>query len=615
MPVRVTIKDHFRESRLFNERAAWAVFITLLLVGVIGGRLIYLQVINHSHFTTLSDGNRINIVAVPPMRGFIYDRNGVLLAQNIPSFSLEIIPEKAGNLDETIAALRQLVAVSDEDVRRFYRQLRRKRPFHSIPLRFNLNDAEMARFAIERHHFPGVETAARVVRHYPLGTLAVHAVGYVGRINEEELRQLDANYSATDFIGKTGIERHYEELLHGQVGFKQVEINVVGRALRELSQTPPVPGQSVYLTLDAALQQAAESALGERRGAVVAIDPRNGDVLAFASTPGYDPNPFVTGIDQPSYDRLQNSPDTPLFNRALRGQYPPGSTIKPLIGLAGLESDRIKVNTSSFCPGWFSLEGDSHRYRDWKQTGHGMMNLESAIVESCDVFFYDLALTLGIDRIHDYLGLFGLGRLTGIDLPNERPGLLPSRAWKRQQHNQPWYRGETVIAGIGQGYMLTTPLQLAHSTAVLAARGVSHTPRLVQAVEIPASGTRQALPPIRTEDVAIRDMQDWDNVIEAMRKVMHSPRGTAQAVGRGAPWPIAGKTGTAQVFGIRQDERYDEKNIAERLRDHALFVAFSPIDDPRIAIAVIVENGGSGSGAAAPVARQVIDHYLGRPSS
>jgi penicillin-binding protein 2 len=436
----------------------------------------------------------------------------------------------------------------------------------------------------------------------------------VGRINEEELRQLDANYSATDFIGKTGIERHYEELLHGQVGFKQVEINVLGRSLRELSQTPPTPGQSIYLTLDASLQQVAENALGERRGAVVAIDPRNGDVLAFASMPGYDPNLFVTGIDQQSYDRLQHSPDNPLFNRALRGQYPPGSTIKPFIGLAGLESDRIKINTSSFCPGWFSLEGDSHRYRDWKETGHGMMNLESAIVESCDVFFYDLALTLGIDRMHGYLSLFGFGQVTGIDLPNERPGLIPSRAWKRQQHNQPWYRGETVIAGIGQGYMLTTPLQLAHASAVLGARGISHAPRLVQAVEIP-SGGRQGLPPIRTEDVEIRDIQDWEDVIEAMRKVMHSPKGTAQAVGRGSAWPIAGKTGTAQVFGIRQDERYDEKNVAERLRDHALFISFSPVEDPRIAVAVIVENGGSGSGAAAPVARQLIDHYLGRSPS
>ena len=612
MPVLSTIKDHIRESRLFNERAAWAVFISLLLLGCIGARLVYLQVVNYQHFATLSDGNRINIVAVPPTRGFIYDRNGVLLAQNIPSFSLEVIPEKAGNLDETIAQLRGVVAISDEDVRRFYRQLRRKRAFNSIPLRFNLNDVEMARFAVERHRFPGVEIETRAVRHYPLGKLAVHAVGYVGRINEEELRLLDTNYSATEFIGKTGVERFYEDLLHGAVGFKQVETNVVGRSLRELSQTPPAPGRSIHLTLDAGLQRVAEEALGDRRGAVVAIDPRNGDVLALVSMPGYDPNAFVTGIDQQSYNALQNSPDKPLFNRALRGQYPPGSTVKPFIGLAGLESGRVRINTSSFCPGWFSLEGDSHRYRDWKERGHGTMNLESAIVESCDVYFYDLALALGIDRIHDYLRMFGLGRPTGIDLRDERPGLLPSRDWKRAQHNQPWYRGETVITGIGQGYMLATPLQLAHATAVLGSRGTVHAPRLVQAIEDPATASREVLAPLRTESVPVKDPQDWEDVIEAMRKVMHSPTGTASAVGRGAPFPIAGKTGTAQVFGIRQDERYVEHEVAERLRDHALFVSFSPPKDPEIVVAVIVENGGSGSGAAAPVARQVIDHYLGR---
>lgn len=612
MPVRQTIKDHIRESRLFNERAAWAVFISLFLLGCIAARMVYLQVINYKHFSTLSDGNRISLVAVAPMRGFIYDRNGVLLAHNIPSFSLEIIPEKAGNLDQTIARLREIIAISDEDVRRFYRQMRHKRSFASIPLRFNLNDEEMARFAVERHHFPGVETEARALRHYPLGKLGVHAIGYVGRISEDELRQLDENYAATDFIGKTGVERSYEGILHGKIGFKQVETNALGRSLRELSQIAPTPGQSLHLTLDADLQRAAEEALGERRGAVVVIDPRTGDVLALASMPGYDPNLFVAGIDQRTYDSLQNSLDKPLFNRALRGQYPPGSTIKPFIGLAGLESDRIRANTTSYCPGWFSLEGDSHRYRDWKPQGHGTMNLESAIAQSCDVYFYDLALALGIDRIHDYLDLFGFGTLTGIDLREERAGLLPSRDWKRAQHNQPWYRGETVITGIGQGYMLATPLQLAHAVAALGARGKVYRPRLVQSLELPGDGTLQTLPPAMTGEIAINDAQNWDDVVEAMRKVVHAPNGTANAAGRGAPVQFAGKTGTAQVFGIRQDQRYVEKDVAERLRDHALFVAFAPVQDPEIAIAVIVENGGSGSGQAAPVARRLIDHYLGR---
>jgi penicillin-binding protein 2 len=616
MPIRVTIKDHIRESRLFNERAAWAMIIAaILLIGGIGGRLVYLQVLNYSHFATLSDGNRINLVPEPPMRGFIHDRNGVVLAQNVPSFSLEIIPEKTGNLEETIARLREIITISDEDVRRFYRQLRGKRPFSSVPLRFNLSDAEMARFAVERHRFPGVETEARALRYYPQGRLAVHAVGYVGRINEEELRQLDSNYSATDFIGKTGVERYYERLLHGDIGLRQIETNALGRVLRELSRTEPRPGQSIYLTIDAELQRVAEEAIGDRRGAVVAIDPANGDILVLASMPSYDPNLFVTGIDQRTFDELQNSIDKPLFNRALRGQYPPGSTVKPFIGLAGLESERISASTSSFCPGWFSLEGDSHRFRDWKEYGHGTMTVESAIVQSCDVFFYDLAVALGIDRMHDYLSRFGFGRLSGIDLRDERPGLMPSREWKRIQRKEPWYRGETVITGIGQGYMLATPLQLAHATAILGARGQMHPPRLVRAIEHPMPTGLQELPSVPRQAVDIVDEHNWDAIIEAMRKVMHSPTGTAAAVGRGASVQIAGKTGTAQVFGIAQDARYVEQDIAERLRDHALFVAIAPADAPRIAIAVIIENGGSGSGAAAPVARRVIEHYLGRLDS
>ncbi|MDR2876857.1 MAG: penicillin-binding protein 2 [Chromatiales bacterium] len=615
MPARQPIKDHIRESRLFNERAAWAAIISLVLLGCIAARMVYLQVINYQHFTTLSDGNRISLVPVEPTRGLVYDRNGVLLAHNIPSFSLEIIPEKVGNLDQTIARLREIITISDEDVQRFYRQRRHKRSFVSIPLRFNLNDEEMARFAVERHHFPGVETEARALRHYPLGKLAVHAVGYVGRISEEELRHLDENYAATDFIGKTGIERSYENVLHGKVGYKQVETNALGRSLRELSRIPPTPGENVHLTLDVDLQRVAEETLGDRRGAVVAIDPRNGDVLALASMPGYDPNLFVAGIDQSTYNSLQNSPDNPLFNRALRGQYPPGSTIKPFVGLAGLENDRIRINSTSYCPGWFSLEGDSHRYRDWKHQGHGTMNLEDAIAQSCDVYFYELALTLGIDRIHDYLHLFGFGDLTGIDLHEERAGLLPSREWKRARHKQPWYLGETVITGIGQGYMLATPIQLAHAVATLASRGKVYQPHLAQSVDLPGDSTLQDVAPPIPRAITMHDPQNWEDVAEAMRKVVHGQGGTANAAGRGALVQFAGKTGTAQVFGIRQDQRYVEKDISERLRDHALFIAFAPVEDPQIAIAIIVENGGSGSGTAAPVARRLIDHYLAKTGS
>ncbi len=612
MPIRLTIKDNIRESRLFNERAAFALAITVLLLLLIGGRLVWLQVISHTHFSTLSDENRINIVAVPPMRGFIYDRNGVILAQNIPSFSLEIIPERVSDIDRTIGELREFIAISDEDIRRFHRQRSQSRPFNSITLRFHLNDSEMAHFAINRHLFPGVETEARVIRHYPHGTLVAHAVGYVGRISEEELRQLDAlNYSATNFIGKVGVERYYEEILHGQVGSKQVEVNVLGRRIREAAHIAPTSGRNLHLALDARLQQVAEQALEGRRGAVVALDPDSGDVLAFVSTPSYDPNLFVTGIDARTFNELQNSPDRPLFNRALNGQYPPGSTVKPLIGLAGLESGKVRINTTTFCPGWYSLEGDSHRYRDWRELGHGPTDLEKAIVESCDVYFYDLARTLGIDRMHEYLSLFSIGHTTGIDLRSESPGLMPSRDWKRSARRQPWYPGETLITGIGQGYMLVTPLQLAQSTSILANMGHGFTPRLVRSIETPDTGVHEPVEPARPGTVEIVDPENWRDIIESMRKTIHTLRGTAFTISHGAHYQIAGKTGTAQVFGIAQDQRYIQEEVAERLRDHALFVSFAPVENPRIAVAVIVENAGSGSAAAAPVARKVMDHYLG----
>jgi len=368
--------------------------------------------------------------------------------------------------------LRQLMDISEEEVRRFRRQSRQYRPFNSIPLKFHLSEKEVARFAVNRHRFPGVDIEARLIRNYPLGKLAVHAIGYVGRINEEELQGLDAaNYSATRFIGKTGVEKYYEGILHGRVGYKNVETNALGRVLREVSRTAPMPGEDIYLTIDINLQTLAEEALRTRRGAVVAMDPRNGDILALVSMPGYDPNPYVTGIDAKAYHELQTSLDKPLFNRALRGQYPPGSTIKPFIGLAGLDYQLLTIGTTSYCPGWYSLPGDDHKYRDWKKTGHGRTNLDKAIVQSCDVYFYDLALSLGIDRMHDFLAKFGFGEKTGIDLKGEAGGLLPSRQWKRAKRHEPWYTGETLITGIGQGYLLTTPLQLAATTAVIANRG------------------------------------------------------------------------------------------------------------------------------------------------
>ncbi|MGE0278034.1 MAG: penicillin-binding protein 2 [Nitrospiraceae bacterium] len=610
--MRLTIKDHIRESRLFNERAAIALFIVLGLILLILARLVYLQIISHDHFATLSEVNRINLVPVAPTRGLIYDRNGVVLAQNLPAFSLEVIPEQVRDLDATVAELRKLIAISDEDVRRFQKQVRQKRAFNSIALRYYLNDEEIARFAVNRHHFPGVEIEARAIRNYPHGTLASHAIGYVGRINEEELGELDtSDYSGTDFIGKTGVEKYYEDLLHGQVGIKQIETNAFGRTLRELQQTAPIPGQSLYLSLDINVQRAAEAEFAARRGAAVAIDPQNGEVLAFVSMPGYDPNLFVTGIDVETYNALQNSLDRPLFDRALRGQYPPGSTLKPFIGLAGLETNKVTVDAGIFCPGWYRLPGDTHKYRDWKEHGHGFTLMEKAIVESCDVYFYDLATNLGIDLMHDYLDQFGFGRPTGIDLRDESGGLLPSRQWKRTRRGQPWYPGETVITGIGQGYTLATPLQLAYATAVLAMHGAHTPPRLMHTVRAAGKAEQEPVRAAALENVPIRNRRNWDAIITAMKNVVSSERGTAQAIGRKAPFPIAGKTGTAQVFGIKQDEKYVEKDVAERLRDHSLFIAFAPPDDPRIALAVMVENAGHGSTAAAPIARKMIDQYLG----
>ena len=605
------IKDHIRESRLFNSRAAGALVVIVILTVVLIGRLTYLQIIAHEHFKTLSDNNRINIVPIAPTRGLIYDRDGVLLAQNLPAYSLEITPEQVKDLDATIAELSELIDISEDDIERFHKLRRRKRSFESIPLRLQLDDYELARFAVNRHRFPGVEVVARLVRHYPSGTHTVHVVGYVGRINEHELRNIDTSaYAASTHIGKIGVEKSYEDFLHGTVGVKHVEINASGRVIRVLKETPPIPGHDLYLTIDSRIQEAAENALAGRRGAVVAIEPATGDVLALVSTPTYDPNLFVRGIDTETFRALQGSIDRPLFNRAVRGTYPPGSTLKPFVALAGLQYGKVTPDTSIFCPGFYTLRARGHRYRDWKRGGHGHTNVTKAIAESCDVYFYDLAHALGIDAFHDFLEQFGFGTLTGIDITGEVGALLPSRAWKRKTHREIWYPGETVIAGIGQGYTLATPLQLASATATLAMRGIQLRPRTVRAVRAADEEEKTVLEPAIVREIHLKDPTHWQTIIDAMTAVVHSPKGTARRIGLDAPYRIAGKTGTAQVFSLGQDERYVEEDLEERLKDHALFIAFAPVDDPRIAVAVIVENGGSGSGTAAPVARQVMDSYL-----
>ncbi|HHH45512.1 MAG TPA: penicillin-binding protein 2 [Thiotrichales bacterium] len=613
MSRRITLKDNLLESRLFMHRVLAALVVCVLLLMGLVARLVYLQVIAHEHFQTLSEKNRIKTEPLPPNRGLIYDANGTLLAENLPSYRLVIVPEQVpGDLDDTLARLAQVVEIRDDDLERLRRLRARSHSFEAIPVRLNLSDEEVARFAVERHRFPGVDIEAALTRHYPLGPLTAHVVGYVGRINERDLRRLDpANYRGSTHTGKTGIERTYEAVLHGTVGYRQVETNAQGRPLREIHRQPPIPGSALHLTLDVRLQAAAAEAFGNHSGSAVAIDPRTGAVLAMVSLPGFDPNPFVRGIPLKTYRALQNDEDRPLFNRALRGQYPPGSTIKPFVGLAGLELGLITPKSTTWCPGYYQLPGREHKYRDWKRWGHGRMDLQEAIAQSCDVYFYDLARSLGIDRMHDFLAGFGFGRRTGIDILGEAAGLLPSSEWKRRVHRQPWFPGETLIAGIGQGFDLATPLQLAVATATLATRGRYHVPHVVVAIEQPESHEVVQLPQAPPETLPVRDPANWEQVVRAMVAVVHGRHGTARKVGIGIEgFRIAGKTGTAQVFGLAQEEEYDPEKIDEKLRDHALFVAFAPADDPRIAVSVIVEHGGSGGSVAAPIARRILDRYF-----
>ena len=615
MPQQLTLKDHLFETRLVMNRAIILLVFGGILLLVLLSRLLYLQVLSHEHFTTLSEDNRVKLQPIPPNRGLIFDRNGILLAENLPSYRLEITPEQIDDMGATLDALEGILEIRDIDRSRFEKLRKRKPRFEAVPLLFHLSDAEVARFSVNRHRFPGVDITAGLARHYPLGEQAVHALGYVGRIDEQALKNLDtSNYRGTTHIGKIGIEKTYEDLLHGKVGLQQVETTAQGRVLRVLNRTPPVSGHNLYLTLDSRVQAAAEQAFGDFAGSAIAMEPHNGDILAFVSMPTYDPNPFVNGIDDAAYAALRDKDKEPLVNRALRGQYPPGSTVKPFMGLAGLEQGITGSHSSTYCPGFYMLPGNSRKFRDWKRTGHGTVDLNKSIVQSCDVFFYDLALSLGIDGIHEYLQHFGFGRKTGIDILGELPGLLPSREWKRQRRDQPWFPGETIITGIGQGFFLTTPTQLAVATAALANGGRILQPNIVHAEQ---EANRNALSPHQprlVENITINNQLHWDQVIQAMIDVVHSARGTARKIGEDSPYRIAGKTGTAQVYGLKEEEEYDAEAIEEKLRDHALFIAFAPVEAPTIVVAVIVEHGGGGGSVAAPIARTILDAYLQEPS-
>ena len=612
MAYREVLKDTHLETRLIQRRIIAAGVIVLVLMMLVLVRLYMLQVVEHEYYSTLSNSNRVSLKAVPPSRGLIFDRNGIVLADNLPAYRLEIIREQVEDLDQTLAGLQQLVQISDLQIERFRNASKRRRAFESVPLLLNLSDEDVALLAVNLHRFPGVEINARLTRNYPLGKHAVHALGYVGRIDERDLNQLDeANYAGTSHVGKLGLEKFYEDDLHGEVGYQRVEVNASGRTLRVLEESPPIAGANLYLTIDSALQQLAEYLFTGMRGSVVAMDPNNGEILALVSMPTFDPNLFVNGISSEDYSGLRDSSSRPLFNRALTGQYPPGSTTKPFFGLAGLEYNLVSAQKKLYCGGHYLLPNDDRKYRDWKKEGHGRVDLDIAIAQSCDVYFYDLSYGMGIDRMSEFMVQFGFGRATGIDSTGERSGLMPSRDWKRGARGMPWFPGETLITGIGQGAFLVTPLQLASATSAFAMQGVRYRPHLVKSIEFPADQLELDIEPEVSGVYELKKQRNWEHVHQAMVNVVHGLRGTAhRAIGLDAPYKIAGKTGTAQVFGIAQDEEYEEDKVAHKLRDHALFMAYAPAENPQIAIAVIVENGGHGSSVAAPIARKMMDAYL-----
>lgn len=607
------LEDSAPTRRITRRRLLAALALVLPGVGALAARIGYLQTVQYSRYRKLSRGNRVARISIPPTRGLIYDRNGVLLADNETARRLVVIPEGVRDLDATLRRLEELVTLESADVERFWELKRTQRPFQRIPLKPALTERETARLAVNRHRLPGVEVVAHLVRHYPQGHTAVHAVGYVGRISAADMQELDpTQYQGLSYVGKTGVERYYEERLRGRAGIEWVETDASGRTLRTLEREPPVPGEDLYLSLDVRLQRVAESALGQHSGALIAMEPTTGELLAVASTPTFDPNPFVRGISRDDYGALQTRADNPLFNRSVRGQYPPGSTIKPFLALAGLEAGTISARQEVNCPGWYSLPGVKERWRCWKRGGHGRVSLRPAIAESCDVYFYDLAYKLGIEAMHDRLAGFGFGAPTGVDIPGEESGVLPSKAWKRRTLGEPWYHGETIIAGIGQGYFQCTPMQLAAAAAVMANRGKEPRPHLLKATREPEGSKVTAATQVEAEMRAsqARNAQWLRAVIGAMEAVVHGERGTARAVGEGISYRMAGKTGTSQVVGLSPGENYDAEATPERFRDHALFVAFAPTEQPSIATAVLVENGGSGSSTAAPMARAVMDAWL-----
>ena len=613
MSSRRELRNHSLEQHRFASRLAIGGYVVIFCFSLLLLRFIFLQIGKYDHFQTLAENNRISLVPTVPNRGLILDRNGVVLAHNFFVYTLEITPSKSGDVEDTINRISQMMTVSNEDRKQFKKLRAQTHNFESVPIRTHLTEEEAAKFAVNRYQFPGVEIRSRLFRRYPQDSLGSHMIGYIGRINENDIKNLEAsnqlgNYKGTDHIGKGGIEQFYESVLHGQTGFQQVEVGADGQAVRVLSSTAPVSGDNLVLSVDSKIQEITEKAFGTRRGALVAINPQNGEVLAYVSMPTFNPNLFVDGIDSETWKALNGSLDRPLINRPITGIYPPGSTFKPFVAMAGLEEGRRHPPFSISDSGFFTLAGSSHRYRDWKPEGHGSVDMQKAITVSCDTFFYGLALELGIEKLTAFVSHFGFGKKTGIDLNGEIGGLLPTPEWKYRRWKQKWYPGETVIVGIGQGYTLVTPMQLAQATAVIANNGVAMRPHLVTAIQKNNGAGVFNIPPIQQDEIKLNP----ENVaiVKAGMVDVTRPGGTAASVGAGAGYEIAAKTGTAQVVGIKQGAKYNAGALDERHRDHALFIAYAPADNPTIALAVIVENGGHGGSAAGPIARKVMDYYL-----
>ena len=606
----IEIRDSERELDRFRRRLAMLGIFVLALFSLLFLRFLYLQVVQHGHYSTLADANRISVLPIAPHRGIIVDRNGVMLAHNYSAYTLEITPSKVADLETTIDDLATIVEITPRDRRRFRKLLEESKRFESLPIRTRLSDEEIARFAVHRYRFSGVEAKARLFRQYPQGEIFSHVVGHIGRINQREVEQLEndgrlANYRGSDYLGKTGLEQSYERFLHGTTGVEEVEVDSGGRAVRTLSRTPPVSGSNLVLNLDAKLQEVAYNAFGDHRGALVAIDPTTGGVLAFVSKPGFDPNLFVDGIDPQSWGELNGSPDKPLLNRASAGTYPPGSTFKPFMALAALFYGKRTPQQVISDPGYYVFGG--HRFRDDKVEGHGMVDMHKSIVVSCDTYYYVLANDLGIDPIARFMALLGFGSRTGIDISGESAGVLPSTEWKMRRYRQKWYSGETISVGIGQGYNSYTPLQLATAMATLANNGVMYRPHIVNYIEDIRTREKQPIATAPLRDIGVQQAH-IDVIKEALIDV--TMEGTAAGAFAGALYSSAGKTGTAQVIANKQGEKYVESKVAKQHRDHALYIAYAPADHPRIALAVVAENAGFGARTAAPIARQVLDYYL-----